>query len=142
MIHESLIATGARMSSEQIMAALASCFEDLAEADYPKGLLHQQVLNGTIQFRIVGGFTVPQYAVWYYIQADQMLHANAMLSLSKANRLHEMFNTLDALAKELNCKGVIFETRWRGMIRQFQRQGYRQSAVVMRKDFYERPLRN
>ncbi len=116
------------------MALLASRFEDEAEVDYPKGVLHKMVLDGTLEFRIVGR-GMPQYAVWYYVQSDNMMHANAMLSLSRENKLPEMFESLDEMARKLGCRGVIFETRFKGMIRQSQRSGYEQSAVVMKKEF-------
>lgn len=116
------------------MEMLASKFEADDRIYSQRGNLHVMVLNGVSQF-VIAGHTEPQYACWFSVQLDKMFHAQAVLSLSPKNKPADLFNLADRMAMNLGCRGVIFETRHPGLVRQSQKQGYCQRAVVMEKVF-------
>lgn len=120
--------------SDDHLARLANAFQDKARVKYERGLLHKMVLDGTYQF-VIAGKTKPQYACWFYVQADHMLHANAVLSVSDGNKLSDLLKVGEEVARHEGCRGIVFATKHRGLIRQSRNQGYRQTAVVMERSF-------
>lgn len=120
--------------SNEGMAKLAEAFESRAQVRREHGLLHKMVVDGSYDF-VIAGKNKPQYACWFYVQADNMFHANAVLSLCESNRLGDVLDVGEEVARHHNCKGIIFETKHGGLIRQSRNQGYRQTAVVMERKF-------
>lgn len=128
-----MIFSHANLSNDN-MANLAHTFETEVGVTRPRGLLHQMVVDGTYKF-VIAGKTKPQYACWFYVQADKMFHANAVLSVSDGNKLSDLLKVGEEVARHEGCRGIIFATKHRGLIRQSRNQGYRQTAVVMERSF-------
>lgn len=95
--------------------------------------LAEMVQAGIAHSVIVSVADEPLYQVWYHVTADNALHVNGAIQLTNRSNFPALADSIEKLARQLNCASYRFVTSRPGLLRHSVNYGCTLGGVVVSK---------
>lgn len=96
-------------------------------------MLNRLTANGTLTASVIYIGNDPLYVVWWHKTSDSGLHLNAVVQVENKSAFSSLVKAIDAMAANLGCSYIRFNTRRSGLVVKSQEWGYDAESLTMIK---------